>query len=150
MLISVLKRNQADFDGLLSYFDSFRNRNGLMQWQQQKDNHGRFIPGEEGGENSATDGDIDIAAALFLAGRVWGRGGPQQNIDYKARAVALCKSICDYTINHRTFLPNLGDWVNENTNMQRLTRPSDFILSHFLLFYYVSFYYLSDHAFSNG
>lgn len=31
MLISVLKRNQADFDGMYRYFSQWKNRNGLMQ-----------------------------------------------------------------------------------------------------------------------
>ncbi|RUP43703.1 Six-hairpin glycosidase-like protein [Jimgerdemannia flammicorona] len=136
LLISVLKRNQADFDGLLNYFETFCNRKGLMQWQQQKNKHGHFVPGDEGGENSATDGDIDIATALFLAARVWGHGGPQRNIDYRAKAVALCRSIWEHTINHTTFLPKLGDWVDEGNKAHNLTRPADFILSHFLVFYY--------------
>ena len=74
MLISVLKRNQQDFDAV-RYFDQWLNPRGLMQWQQRKDRNGRFVKGSEGGDNSATDGDVDIATALFLAARVWGRGG---------------------------------------------------------------------------
>lgn len=31
MLISVLKRNQGDFDGLFRYFNQWRNHKGLMQ-----------------------------------------------------------------------------------------------------------------------
>lgn len=31
MLISVLKRNQQDFDGLYRYFNQWKNHKGLMQ-----------------------------------------------------------------------------------------------------------------------
>jgi endo-1,4-beta-D-glucanase Y len=135
MLISVLKRNQADFDGLCRYFFRFRNRYGLMQWQQQqKHPQAPFVPGGEGGENCATDGDVDIATALFLAAKVWGRGGQHGEIDYRATALELCGAIWEKCINHRTFMPLVGDWVDDGDDAYKLTRPSDFILSAYLLF----------------
>jgi endo-1,4-beta-D-glucanase Y len=135
MLISVLKRNQADFDGLCRYFFRFRNRFGLMQWQQkQKHTQAPFIPGDEGGENCATDGDVDIATALFLAAKIWKRGGQNGEIDYHAVALELCGAIWDKCINHKTFMPLVGDWVDDGDDAYKLTRPSDFILSAFLLF----------------
>ena len=33
MLVSVLGRNQSDFDGLLAFYRMFTNRQGLMNWQ---------------------------------------------------------------------------------------------------------------------
>lgn len=132
MLISVLKRNQPDFDGMLAFFEAFKNRNGLMMWQI--DDSMRPANGEEG-MTSATDGDIDIAAALFLAARVWGRGGPQGNIDYRAKATDLSRAIHRCNINHTTNMPNLGDWAVPGSKLEHVTRGSDFILSHFLLFY---------------
>jgi endo-1,4-beta-D-glucanase Y len=139
MLISVLKRNQGDFDGLCRYFFRFRNRYGLMQWQQQQKNRqAAFSPGSEGGENCATDGDVDIATALFLAAKVWGRGGQHGEIDYKATAIELCGAIWEKCINHRTFMPLVGDWADEGDDAYKLTRPSDFILSAYLLFARVS------------
>ncbi|KAG2182974.1 hypothetical protein INT44_005955 [Umbelopsis vinacea] len=135
MLISVLKRNQQDFDGLCRYFLRFRNRYGLMQWQQQQKGHqGAFIPGGEGGENCATDGDVDIATALFLAAKIWGHGGQQREIDYRAIAIQLCGAIWEKCINHRTHMPLVGDWCDEGDDAYKLTRPSDFILSGYLLF----------------
>ncbi|KAI8365377.1 Six-hairpin glycosidase-like protein [Radiomyces spectabilis] len=135
MLISVLKRNQMDFDGLYRYFMRFRNRKGLMQWQQKSTRSGEFVPGDEGGENCATDGDVDIATALFLAARVWGRGGPNGEIDYKAAAIALAASIWEHCIHHETYMPLIGDWADPGDDAFLLTRPSDFILSGYLIFY---------------
>ncbi|KAL1920964.1 uncharacterized protein VTP21DRAFT_11599 [Calcarisporiella thermophila] len=132
MLISVLKRNQADFDGLLYYFEQFKNSKGLMQWQQKTGPHGRFVPSDEGGENCATDGDIDIAASLFLAARWFGNS----HIDYRGKAIALCRAIHDHCINHQTWVPKIGDWTDPGTLHDNLTRCSDFILNHFNIFYH--------------
>ncbi|CAO3701632.1 unnamed protein product [Rhizopus stolonifer] len=136
MLISVLKRNQGDFDGLFRYFNQWRNHKGLMQWQQKSTPHGQFVPGDEGGDHCATDGDVDIATALFLAAKIWGRGGAQGELDYRAAAVSLARSIWDHCFNHDTFMPLIGDWADPGDEAFALTRPSDFILSGYLLFYY--------------
>ncbi|OZJ04509.1 hypothetical protein BZG36_02237 [Bifiguratus adelaidae] len=138
MLVSVLKRNQQDFDGLLAYFLHWMNSHGLMQWQQQKTHSGNFIPGNEGGDHSATDGDIDIATALFLAAKVWPHGGRLPDgrpVQYRDIAVQLCASIWDWTINKATFVTKLGDWVDDEGEI-KLTRPADFILSAFLVFHH--------------
>ncbi|KAG0087298.1 hypothetical protein BGZ93_005138 [Podila epicladia] len=153
MLISVLMKNQQDFDGLLRWFLHFRNANGLCAWQQIDDKHHRtYSNAPDGGQNSATDGDIDIATALFYASRVWGRS-PCGRHDYRAIAIPLCKAIWDHEINHYTFMPTLGDWVKvperpigamgytggaqfgDESAYTDVTRPSDFILSGFLTFY---------------
>ncbi|KAI9470577.1 MAG: Six-hairpin glycosidase-like protein [Benjaminiella poitrasii] len=130
MLISVLKRNREDFDGFFRYYVSWKNKNGLMQWQQKESGSDKFVPGDEGGENCATDGDIDIATALFLASKVWGKD------DYYQAACDLAGSIWEHCFNHSTYLPLLGDWTEPGDKEYDLTRPSDFILSGFLLFYY--------------
>ncbi|KAI8985041.1 Six-hairpin glycosidase-like protein [Pilobolus umbonatus] len=140
MLISVLKRNQADFDGLFRYFLQWRNTKGLMQWQQKKAHSGGFVCGDEGGENCATDGDVDIATALFIAAKVWGRGGAQGELDYRSTAEQLAGCIWNHCFNHTTYMPLVGDWADPGDEAYALTRPSDFILSGYLMFYY------EDHA----
>ncbi|KAG0358211.1 Six-hairpin glycosidase-like protein [Gamsiella multidivaricata] len=146
MLISVLMRNQQDFDGLLRWFLHFRNANGLCSWQQIDDKHSQtYSNAPDGGCNSATDGDIDIATSLFYASKAWGRS-PCGRYDYRQIAIPLCKAIWDHEINHHTFMPTLGDWVKvpeysggaqsgEESAYTDVTRPSDFILSGFLTFY---------------
>ncbi|KAF9135291.1 hypothetical protein BGW39_003716 [Mortierella sp. 14UC] len=153
MLISVLMNNQQDFDGLVRWFLHFRNKNGLLAWQQIDDKANRtYSNAPDGGSNSATDGDVDVATALFYAARLWGRS-PCGRYDYRQIAVPLCKAILEHEINPYTFMPTLGDWVKipkpqmgamgytggaqygEESEYKDVTRPSDFILSGFLTFY---------------
>ncbi|KAF9933653.1 hypothetical protein FBU30_004896 [Linnemannia zychae] len=156
MLISVLMHNQQDFDGMVRWFLHFRNENGLLAWQQIDDKaHRTYCSAPDGGSNSATDGDVDVATALFYASRVWGRS-PCGRYDYRQIAIPLCKAILEHEINPYTFLPTLGDWVKipkppaggihafgytggaqygEESEYKDVTRPSDFILSGFLTFY---------------
>ncbi|KAG0007982.1 hypothetical protein BGZ82_004964, partial [Podila clonocystis] len=58
MLISVLMRNQKDFDGLMRWFLKFKNNKGLLSWQQVM-LHDSYSNNPDGGDDSATDGDID-------------------------------------------------------------------------------------------
>ncbi|KAH7043654.1 Six-hairpin glycosidase-like protein, partial [Linnemannia elongata] len=135
MLISVLMHNQQDFDGLVRWFLHFKNKNGLLAWQQIDDKHNRtYSNAPDGGSNSATDGDVDVATALFYAARLWGRS-PCGRYDYRQIAVPLCKAILEHEINPYTFMPTLGDWYGEESEYKDVTRPSDFILSGFLTFY---------------
>ncbi|KAE8240042.1 hypothetical protein A4X13_0g7965 [Tilletia indica] len=141
MLISVLHRNQQDFDGMLRYFLAFRNENGLMQWQQQinKRTHEVFTEMDEG-NTCATDGDIDIATALFLASRIFPHGGPAfPQGAYAYEAAQLSSALLNKCIHRQLNTPLLGDWCNtgdrKNERLYNSTRTSDFILSAFLLFY---------------
>ncbi|KAJ3019434.1 hypothetical protein HKX48_002077 [Thoreauomyces humboldtii] len=130
MLLAVYHNAQADFDGYIRYFDLFRNPKGLMGWQQVLDHSKRIVPAPEGGTNSATDGDIDIAHALFLAAEKWPREGQDgRPATYLARAQALCDAILRHTVNPELQCLTLGDWVNrDERKFWNMTRPSDFIL----------------------
>ena len=65
MLISVLRKEKDDFDGLLAFYKEFINPTfGLMKWQVRSANGNLWTSDE----NSATDGDLDAAYALFKAG----------------------------------------------------------------------------------
>ncbi len=69
MLISVLGNEQADFDGLWAFYKSFINhQNGLMPWQILKNGSSGALSARD--PNSATDGDMDVAYALFKAGQL--------------------------------------------------------------------------------
>ncbi|ORY06305.1 Six-hairpin glycosidase [Basidiobolus meristosporus CBS 931.73] len=129
MLIAVLKDNRQDFDCLVNYFESFKNRKGLMAWQQVMDLHtGRLTNSPDGGENCATDGDLDIAAALFIAAKTWNEPS------YRDKAISLCQAIYKHCVNWKTCMFLLGDWVEHGSKYEKLTRPSDFLLTHLLLF----------------
>ncbi|KAF9323578.1 hypothetical protein BG006_001319, partial [Podila minutissima] len=111
MLISVLMRNQKDFDGLMRWFLKFKNKKGLLSWQQAK-HHNSYCNNPDGGDDSATDGDIDVATSFFYAAH----------------------AIWDHEFNHKTFKPLLSDWSEEDKKFLYVTRPSNFILSAFATF----------------
>ncbi|WFD36946.1 hypothetical protein MCUN1_003838 [Malassezia cuniculi] len=139
MLIAVLHGNHADLDGLLSFFLAFRNSNGLMKWQVRQNSTGTLYVTEDG-ESCATDGDIDIATALFLADKRWPQGSPMYPAGaYKYEAAALTDALLRYCIHPELNTPLLGDWANcndsKNKRLYNATRSSDFILSSFLLFH---------------
>ena len=72
---------QTAFNGMYHYRADHPARSSphLMAWNQVE---GCGNAGEEhGGDNSATDGDLDIAYALLLADKAWGSDG---RIDYRA------------------------------------------------------------------
>lgn len=140
MLISVLHRNKPDFDGLFSFFLNFRNDKGFMCWQIRSPHMPSSTSGsvqpfvEDDGSTSATDGDIDIASALYRASKVFG----DHDGRYRSEADKLTSAILRYTIHPELGTPLLGDWANKNSaegvKLYNSTRTSDFILSAFALF----------------
>lgn len=140
MLIAVLHGNQADFDGLLAFFRAFRNEHGLMKWQVRMNNSTGQLYVDEDANNCATDGDIDIATALFLAQQKWPNGSAAFSAGaYGYEAAALSDALLAHCIHDELHVPLLGDWCNRddkaNCKLYDATRSSDFILSSFLLFH---------------
>ena len=139
MLIAVLHGNQVDFDGLLTFFLNFRNEHGLMMWQVRMNQSGALYV-EEDARDCATDGDIDIATALFQAQRVWPNGSSSFPAGaYGYEAAALSDALLAHCVHPELHVPLLGDWCctdsKENRRLHDSTRSSDFILSSFLLFH---------------
>lgn len=121
---------QTIFDNLFRYYQAFLSviTPTLMGWQQVEED-GKIIPNPEGGDDSAFDGDIDIAFALLLADRQWGSNGP---INYLEQANLMISDILSGEINAQKFTPKLGDWVEDSDpKFGKATRPSDFVLNHF-------------------
>jgi endo-1,4-beta-D-glucanase Y len=85
------------------------------------------------GNNSAFDGDMDIAYGLLMAHAQWGSDG---DVDYLAEAQNVIAGIRGSTIGPQSKLPLLGDWVNPNgtNHSQWTTRSSDFMPGHFRAF----------------
>ncbi len=100
----------------------------LMDWHVPPDESAE--PGED---DSAFDGDCDIAYALLLAEEQWGSQG---RVDYRARALEVLAGILDSTIGPDSRLPLLGDWVDPDgaEYNQYTTRTSDLMPSHFRAF----------------
>ena len=67
MLAAVLADRRQDLEGFLRFYERFPNWNGLMCWQIVAD-QGKLIVNPDGGSGCATDGDLDAAYALLLAG----------------------------------------------------------------------------------
>jgi len=131
MLISVIMagydtKAQTIFDGLWYFSKKYPSgiNPQLISWH---------IPIADSGNDSAFDGDADIAYALLMADKQWGSNG---TINYAKEASTLIAAIYTSTIGLDSNLPMLGDWVdmNGNTYNQYTNRPSDFMPSHFQAF----------------
>ncbi|MEZ4561609.1 MAG: glycosyl hydrolase family 8 [Thermomicrobiales bacterium] len=94
--------------------------NRLMDWR---------VPGGEGND-SAFDGDADLAYGLLLADAQWGSSGA---IDFRAECNRTLAGILASTIGPQSRLPMLGDWVKPNDGQynQYTPRSSDLMTGHF-------------------
>ena len=94
--------------------------NRLMDWR---------VPGGEG-DDSAFDGDADLAYGLLLADAQWGSSGA---IDFRAESNRTLAGILASTIGPQSRLPMLGDWVkpNDSKYSQYTPRSSDLMTGHF-------------------
>ena len=144
---------QTKFDGLWRFSREHPSSIGsnLMSWCVKKvmpasgGNALYEIP--QGEDNSAFDGDADIAYSLLLAHKQWGSNG---KINYLSEAKNVLNDILKYTIGSDSNLPKLGDWVEQdcvinNSNdciaerwTQYTPRSSDFMPAHFRSFYQVT------------
>jgi hypothetical protein len=83
------------------------------------------------GADAATDGDLDVAYALLLADRQWGRDGER---DYRQLALRRIDAIERSEINPETHLTRLGDWATSDDPSYWLSRSSDWMIGHFKAF----------------
>ncbi len=117
------------FDGMYAYFREHptSTHQYLMAWNQT-----RSCSEPEGGLDSASDGDLDIAYALLLADKQWGSCGP---IDYLSEALLVLANIKDGALDATAQYVLLGDWVSPG-DMQYYpsTRSSDFMPDHYRSF----------------
>ena len=116
---------QKEFDGLFRFYASHPSKNNphLMSWRQTKHDSKR--------EDSATDGDLDIAFALLLADRQWGSQG---DINYLAEAKKTIDAILQSDINQDIWSVKLGDDIDRKDSAYADTRSSDFMPGHFRAF----------------
>ncbi|PIF00945.1 MAG: beta-glucanase [Maribacter sp.] len=120
---------QTYFDGLFNFFKAHpSNINpNLMDWQQIT-----CSDTPSPGDDSASDGDIDIAFGLLLADAQWGSNGA---INYLQEATTMINAIFADEINQDNWSVKLGDWSNiSGPNFYYSTRTSDFIIDHFKAF----------------
>ena len=114
---------QTIFDGLWNFCRLYPSHSDarLMTWH---------VPENSDGNNSAFDGDADMAYGLLLAAEQWGNQG---RIHYKNEAQTLITAIRESAIGPDSFMPLLGDWTDPNGQRysQYTPRPSDFMLVNF-------------------
>ncbi|MBI3173285.1 MAG: beta-glucanase [Chloroflexi bacterium] len=114
---------QTLFNGLWEFVRAHPSEvdSRLMDWK---------VPESIDGNDSAFDGDADMALGLLLADAQWGSAG---RINYKAEAETLLSGILESTIGPESRLPMLGDWIDASGSEynQYTPRSSDFMLADF-------------------
>lgn len=117
---------QTIFDGLWRFTRAHPSEVDprLMDWK---------VPESIDGDDSAFDGDADMALGLLMADAQWGSLGA---IDYLSEALILIGAIEESTIGKESHLPMLGDWVGDGDEdyNQYTPRSSDFMLVNFRAF----------------
>jgi endo-1,4-beta-D-glucanase Y len=91
MLIAVYLNDQAMFESFWQYVALHANANGLMDWEISP-------TGTVTGTGAATDGDEDMAFALVMADRQWGRGNLAES--YLDSARRLIEAIWAHEVDH--------------------------------------------------
>lgn len=120
------------FDAMMRYHRAHQSgiTGGIMAWYQNSSCK------DVGGDNGATDGDLDIAYGLLLADKQW---GSCSDVNYRAHAEWVIAAISRRGIDGQGRYPLLGDWVTpDNTKHYHGTRVSDFMGTHFRAFSSVS------------
>jgi endoglucanase len=133
MMIAVLMAGhdpdaQRIFDGMFAYFREHPTafHDHLMSWNQKRS------CANAAGNDSASDGDLDIAFALLLADKQWGSCGA---VDYLAEAEAVIADIEAGELDTTGQYVLLGDWVTPSSGAYyAATRSSDFMPDHFRSF----------------
>ncbi|RQP23000.1 glycosyl hydrolase family 8 [Piscinibacter terrae] len=131
MLLTVLMEGQDSahserprFDGLVRTYQRFRS-SGCGQAGCTTSLMSSALPPEADWtknpvpvDDSATDGDMDIALALLMADAQWGSTGAGATFNYKAMAKTLIDDIIKWNLQWSSsegaglFRMNMGDWVH--------------------------------------
>lgn len=123
----------TDFNALYYFYRAHTssNNSALMSWQQVLKN-GTIVDNTSDGDDSATDGDMDIALALLMADRQWGSSG---SINYRAEGIRVIQAILASEVHQTELILKLGDWVSDGDSTYGTgTRSSDFMLGHLRTF----------------
>lgn len=116
------------FDGLWYFVKEHPSHiiNDFMAWRVSDTS-------VSGDNDSAFDGDADIAYALLLANKQWGSSG---EVNYALEAKTMIEAIRENTIGINSNLPLMGDWQRGSTNKydEFSNRTSDFMLPNFRAF----------------
>ncbi len=119
---------QESFDQLFSYFRAHQSAitPNLMSWQQFQG-----CVDKKGDNDSASDGDLDIAYALLLADQQWGSTGA---VNYRAEALKVIAAVKSGEVNPAIPCLKPGDWAQPDMAQSKDTRISDFMPGHLRIF----------------
>src|SRR5207248_1972754 len=119
---------QSEFDGLYRFVEDHPTATHahLMSWYQNTS------CSDAQGNDSASDGDLDVAFALLLADKQWGSCGA---INYLAAAQQVLADVVDGELDASGRYVLLGDWViSGDGTYYPSTRSSDFMVDHYRSF----------------
>lgn len=119
---------KTQFDSFIRFHRAHLSNitSGIMAWYQNS------ACKDAGGDNGATDGDLDIAYGLLLADKQWGSCG---DVNYHEHALWVMSAISRKGIQAQGRYPLLGDWVDSmNKKHNDGARVSDFMGTHFRAF----------------
>jgi len=138
-MAGVDEKAQEHFDAMYRFYKAHPSsiNPSLMAWKQlevmDEDGNIQIIDVED--NDSATDGDMDIAYALIMADNQWGSDG---EINYREEGIKCIQAIYKESVNKEDWIVLMGDWVKtikeENPEYYRATRGSDIMLEHIRLF----------------
>ena len=113
---------RGQFAKMVAFYNAHQAASGagLMAWNQTRD----CSDAPDGGDMSATDGDLDTALALYLAERLWGGYGEAFNA---AQTAILERDVTEDA------MMRLGDWASEG-DYAGASRSSDFMPASFAAF----------------
>lgn len=135
---------QNAFDALAAYFKAHPSHftKHLMSWQQFSG-----CVDKAGDNDSATDGDLDIACAFLMADKQWGSAGA---VNYRAEALEIIADIKAAEVN--PLIPSLkpGDWARDGMSEESDMRISDFMPAHLRAFAAVTHDLLWDKLLAGG
>lgn len=128
MVLAAYMGDQAELDAMFYYVKAHPSSIGknLLAWKQKLKNG---VMKNVQGQDSATDGDMDVAYAMILADRQWGSSG---SINYRDQALLILADIMTYCVNPTDWNLLMGDWALEKDTTH--SRPSDFMVDHLLAF----------------
>jgi endo-1,4-beta-D-glucanase Y len=116
MLIAAYHGDQPLFDGLFEYARARFGGTGLMHWKINAE-------GRVAGAGAASDADIDMAIALIMAHKLWGK-------PYDDLAKRMIGAIYEYEIEPGTLVMKPGDGWGGSL----VTNPSYFDPAYFKIF----------------
>lgn len=124
MLLSAYYGDQASFDGFWNYYKKFSNSKGIMNWAINNATNCAIV-----GQNGATDAELDVAWALWVAYNQFGG-----NDTYKNGAISLIKAIKAYEIDGTKTLKPGDEFGGAGSGNNNLVNPSYFSPAYYRVF----------------